>query len=278
MRRAIRGIDHVVIAVRDLERARRSFTRLGFTLTPRGVHTLGSANHCIMFGSDYIELLALPQPHPALAYYSDFLAKGDGLAAVALASEDAQAAHAELIGSGIAADAPLDFSRPVRLPEGERSAAFRIVQLPPAQTPGCRAFLCQHRTRELVWRPEYQSHTLGVTGLAAVAVVAEDAVAAAREYARLFDVVAREIDEGLLIATGSAPIAVAPRWKLGRRLPGVELAARARPMVAALFLRVADRAFAAAAVRRAGYRPVGLPDGSFAVGAGDAHGVALVFG
>ena len=176
MRRAIRGIDHVVIAVRDLDRAQQTYERLGFTLTPRGFHSLGSTNHCIMFGSDYIELLALPQPHAALAYYADFLSKGEGLAAVALATGNADAAYAELGAAGIAADAPLDFSRPVRLADGERDAAFRIVQLPPLLTPGCRSFLCQHYTRDLVWRPEYQSHALGVTGLAAIAVVAEDAV------------------------------------------------------------------------------------------------------
>jgi catechol 2,3-dioxygenase-like lactoylglutathione lyase family enzyme len=278
MRRAIHGIDHAVIAVRDLDRAQRSYERLGFTLTPRGFHTLGSANHCIMFGSDYIELLALPQPNPALAYYADFLEKGEGLAALALATGNADGAYAELSAAGIAVDDPLDFSRPVHVPEGERDAAFRIVQLPAAGTPGCRTFLCQHYTRELVWRPEYQSHALGVTGLAAVAVVVEDTVAAAQDYARLFDVVPDQIAEGLLVPTGSAAIVLTTRGKLGRRLTGVELPARVRPMVAALFLRVADRAAAAAVLRRGGAKPIALPDGSFAVGAGEAHGVVLVFG
>lgn len=278
MRRAIAGIDHVVIAVRDLDRAQDTFVRLGFTLTPRGFHTLGSANHCIMFGNDYVELLALPAEHPAMRYYADFLARGEGLAAVALASADADAAHAELARDGIEADSPLDFSRPVTLPEGERDAAFRIVQLPPAQTPGCRSFVCEHRTRELVWRPEYQLHALGVTGLAALAVVAEDPATAAAGYARLFGVSAQTIDEGLLVQTGTAPIAVGTRGKLGRRLRGVGLPLRARPLVAALFLRVADRARAKEVLRRGGFDPVGLPDGSVAVSAGKAHGVALVLG
>ncbi|HUJ86536.1 MAG TPA: VOC family protein [Burkholderiales bacterium] len=278
MRRAITGIDHVVIAVRDLDRAQESYTRLGFTLTPRGFHTLGSANHCIMFGSDYVELLALPLQHPAMRYYADFLARGEGLAAFALASANADAAHAELAADGIEADAPLDFSRPVRLAQGEREAAFRIVQLAPAQTPGCRSFVCQHRTRDLVWRPEYQTHAVGATGLAALAVVAEDPVGAAADYARLFASRPQKIDEGLLVQTGSAPIAVGSRWRIGRRLRGVELPPRARPLIAALFIRVADRGRAADALLRAGFEPAVLPDGSFAVGADRAHGVALVFG
>lgn len=278
MRRAITGIDHVVIAVRDLDRAQETYTRLGFTLTPRGFHTLGSANHCIMFGGDYVELLALPLQHPAMRYYADFLARGEGLAAVALASTDADAAYAELAADGIEADAPLDFSRPVELPNGERDAAFRIVQLAPAQTPGCRSFVCQHRTPDLVWRPEYQTHTVGATGLAALAIVAEDCVVAATHYAKLFDVRPRKIDEGLLVPTGSAPIAVGSRGRIGRRLRGVELPPRPRPLIAALFIRVADRGHAAQALRRAGFEPTVLPDGSLAVGADRAHGVALVFG
>lgn len=278
MRRTIAGIDHVVIAVRDLDRAQETYARLGFTLTPRGFHTLGSANHCIMFGSDYVELLALPRQHPAMRYYADFLARGEGLAAVALASEDAHAAYAELAADGIEADAPLDFSRPVRLPEGERDAVFRIVQLAPAQTPGCRSFVCQHRTRDLVWRPEYQTHAVGATGLAALAVVVEDPVSAATDYARLFDVRPRKIDEGLLVPSGGAPIALGSRWRIGRRLRGVGLPLRPRPLIAALFIRVADRGRAAEALRRAGFEPNSLPDGSFAISADKAHGVALVFG
>jgi len=278
MRAPISGIDHVVVAVHDLERARAVYARLGFTLTPRGFHTLGSQNHCIMFERDYLELLALPKSHPATQYYADFLAKGDGLAAIALATGDAVAAHAALRKNGIEAEEPLDFARPVELPGGARDAAFRIVQLPVRQTPGCRSFLCQHFTRDVVWRPEYQRHAVGVIGLAGVAVIVEDPARDAPRYAKIFDAWPETIDEGLRIDTGSAPIALTARWKLGRRLEGVELPTRARPFVAALFFRVADRAAAAKALRKGGFEPVTLKDGSFGIDANEACGVTLVFG
>jgi catechol 2,3-dioxygenase-like lactoylglutathione lyase family enzyme len=274
----VAGIDHVVICVHDLERARATYARLGFGLTPRGHHTLGSQNHCIMFGRDYIELLAVPRPHPANQYFTDFLSSGDGLAAIALASDDADAAHAAFRHAGIEAAAPVDFSRPVELPGGARDARFRILQLPAGQTPGCRMFVCQHFTRDVVWRPEYQAHALGATGLAAVAVVVEDPEATAPAYAGIFGVAPRHIEEGLLVETGSAPIALATRWKLGHRLHGVALPARPRPLLAALFIRVVDRARAAQVLRKGGFDPVALADGSYAIGADQAHGVALVFG
>lgn len=274
----VTGLDHVVICVHDLERARSTYAKLGFTLTPRGHHSIGSQNHCIMFGTGYIELLAIPRPHPANQYFTDFLLHGDGLAAIALASDDANAAHAAFQSAGIDAAAPLDFSRPVQIGAQTRDALFRIVQLPLAQTPGCRMFVCQHFTRDVVWRPQYQSHSLGATGLAAVAVVVEDPETTAPDYARLFGVTPRHIEEGLLVETGTAPIALVTRWKLGHRLHDVALPLRRRPLVAALFIRVADRARAALALRKGGFSPVALADGSYAVGADQAHGVALVFG
>jgi len=278
MREHIRGIDHVVLLVRDLDRARSTYGRLGFTLTPRGYHTLGSQNHCIVFDRDYVELLAVPKPNPAIQYFSDFLASGEGLGAIALATEDAEAAQRDLAASGVRAEPPLDFSRPVELPGGARDARFRIVQMAAADTPGCRTFLCQHFTPELVWRDEYRSHAVGVTAIAAVGIIVEDPPTAAAGYARLFDTKPHRIAEGLLVESGSAPIAIGSRAKMGHRLNGVELPMRARPLVAALFLRVADRARAAKALERGGFAPVTLADGSIAVGADRAHGVALVFG
>jgi len=228
-----------------------------------------------MFDRDYVELLAVPKPHPATQRFTDFLAKGEGLGAIALASADARSLHAELAGAGIAAEEPLDFSRPV---EGAGEARFRIVQLPAEASPGCRVFACEHFTREAVWRPQFLQHAIGATGIAAIAVVAEDPASAALQYGGLLAEKPLPIDEGQLVPTGSAPIVCATRGRLGHRLAGLELPARPRPLVAALFIRVADRARAAAALRRGGLEPVVLKDGSFAVHAGDAHGVALVFG
>ena len=51
-------LDHIVIDVRDrIDDAARHFSELGFLLTPRGHHTLGSSNHLAMFATDYLELL-----------------------------------------------------------------------------------------------------------------------------------------------------------------------------------------------------------------------------
>jgi catechol 2,3-dioxygenase-like lactoylglutathione lyase family enzyme len=156
------AVDHVVIAVRDLDRAAHAFSGLGFTLTPRGVHSIGSRNHCIMLGSTYIELLEPSSAHPWLDYYRSFLENGDGLAGLALATPDADASQRGLLGRGVAAQPPMDLARPVRTGGEERVARFRIVQV------SRQVFLCQHLTRELVWRREWQSHANGALELSAV--------------------------------------------------------------------------------------------------------------
>jgi len=280
MRRHIQGIDHVVIVVNDLAAAADTFRRIGFVVTPRGEHTLGSRNHCVMLDEDYIELLTSPpeNPHPSRQHYTDFAAAGDGLAAIALRTDSAKGAYSEMLWAGFSPTDPVEFSRPVRLPEGTREARFRITQLAPDKTPGGHVFLCEHFTREVVWRPEYRTHRNGATALAAVAVVTDDVAATARAYERMFDTRAETIAEGLLVQTGTAPIAVVTARALEERLPGVGTTPRVAPKLAALFVRVADRNATANALAAGGIRHARMPDGSLAIGPEHAHGVALVFG
>ena len=278
MRNNVQGIDHAVFAVRDLDVAYRTFERMGFTLTPRGHHTLGSQNHCIVFGEDYLELLWLPPELKTRPFIADFLERGEGLAALALKTGNADAAYAELRAAGLEPTVPMDFSRPVHFAGGARDASFRTLDIGAGHVPCGRLFLCEHRTPELVWRTEWQKHDNGAIALAAVAVIAAGLTATASAYEKIFRTRARKIAEGLLVETGGAPIAVVTDRNLARRLPGVWISARPAPMVAAVFIRVGDRNRAQQRLSQGGFHPSRMPDGSFAIGAAEAHGVAMVFG
>src|SRR5882724_11102079 len=86
MNNGIARIDHVIVGVRDLERARIAWTRIGFTLSPRGRHIgQGTANYCIMFPSDYVELLGIVDPNDFVQRLDAFLARREGLMATAFA-------------------------------------------------------------------------------------------------------------------------------------------------------------------------------------------------
>ena len=44
------NLDHIAINVKEnMDEAYQLFSELGFTLTPRGYHSLGSINHSIVF-------------------------------------------------------------------------------------------------------------------------------------------------------------------------------------------------------------------------------------
>jgi len=93
----IAGIDHLIVGVRDLEQARLGWSRLGFTLSPRGRHIgQGTANYCIMFANDYVELLGIVDPNDFVQRLDMFLAQREGLMAAAFAPagapEDVRAA------------------------------------------------------------------------------------------------------------------------------------------------------------------------------------------
>lgn len=286
MRKHLQGIDHVVIAVADLDRAAADFERLGFTLTPRGRHTMGSENHCAMFAGDYFELLAVPADHPVTRYYSDFLAHGDGLAALALKTDDAAGFYAELAAAGIGAAPPVDFSRPVSLPEGVRDAAFRITQVDIGETPGGRVFACQHFTPEVVWRPEYENHANGAIGLSGVSVLTDSAHFAAtrRAWERLFDRAAQgsgEEGRNWHVATGNTPVNVLTTASFAGVHSGVMASDRELPHFCALHFGVGSLAQTRRALDRAGVEFTLRADGSITVAhsltSSLTHGLVVVF-
>jgi catechol 2,3-dioxygenase-like lactoylglutathione lyase family enzyme len=283
MRKHLQGIDHVVIAVNDIAQSAASYRRLGFTLTPQGRHTTGSENHCIMFEHDYFELLSAPVAHPVTRYYREFVAQGEGLAALALATDDARGFHDELAADGIAVDPPVDFSRPVKLGNGTLDAAFRITQLAPEATPAGKVFACQHFTRELVWRPEYRKHANQALGLAGVAAVVDAAQldSLAGRYAAVFGTTPHPGELGGAphsdVATGDTPIRFTTAAGLAQLLPGVPAPTRRQPCFAALFFRTASVAAARKVLVTNGVPFIKVAQG-IAVAAEHCHGVALVFG
>lgn len=190
MTHPVKGIDHIVILVSDLDASAKRFSALGFTLSPRGTHSpqMGSANYTIILQDDYFELLGMIAETPRNAGKREALAKnGDGMAAIACRIGDAHAARAALAELGIATGDVMDFSRPLPLPDGSTgTAAFAVTTFEPREVPRGEMFMCQHKTRDMVWRPELMSHANGAIALAGVVVASASPEETARAFARLF--------------------------------------------------------------------------------------------
>src|SRR4051794_28265978 len=161
-------LDHVVIDVRDrMDEAAQIFGSLGLTLTPRGHHTLGSMNHLMMFGTDYLELLGFGSggaTRPELAPFPV------GLNGLVFKTKDADTVYAHAAGAGLPILPVQSFSRPVDLDGIRRDARFRTTRLDPGKIAMGRVYFCEHLTPELVWRPEWQAHPNGARAIARIIV------------------------------------------------------------------------------------------------------------
>ena len=84
------GLDHVVVAVRDLVASASRWKRLGFTLSARGVHSalMGTANYTVVSREDYIELLGVVADTDQNKSTRDFLRLGEGIERAAFATDD----------------------------------------------------------------------------------------------------------------------------------------------------------------------------------------------
>ena len=132
------GIDHAVVMVKDLDKSAENWRRLGFTVSPRGTHSahMGTGNYTIMLDPDYIELLGVLAPTEHNAPARAMLEKREGIERVAFTAVDSAAAAEEIRTRGFAPIGPIDFERPVTMPNGTQSAAkFRTFQWPIAEAP-----------------------------------------------------------------------------------------------------------------------------------------------
>jgi hypothetical protein len=166
-------IDHLVIDVgKKIDAAETTFRNLGFHLTDRGRHSLGSVNHLAVFDGHYLELLGLPDnaslQRPEIAEFPV------GLNGLVFAADDPQRLHAELLARKVPAQHPEPLSRPVKLPSGTADARFEVVRLAPGSSSLGRVYFCHHITPELVWRAEVQHHRNGVFAISRIRVASED--------------------------------------------------------------------------------------------------------
>jgi hypothetical protein len=197
-------LDHVVINARDdMDRAADLYGRLGFTLTERGYHSLGSMNHLAMFGTDYLELIAVPKG--ATSGRLDLLDYSFGLNGLVFGSEDSAITYSALAKAGVPVDPPVEFTRPVKVGGKEHDARFRTVRMKAGVVPYGRVYYCHHFTRDLVWRDEWRHHQNGAVAVVRALIVEPDPAAGAKLYADMFGSEAvRDIKGGKRVVIGNS--------------------------------------------------------------------------
>jgi hypothetical protein len=273
---SIKAIDHLVIRVADLDAGEKLFTRLGFTLTPRGFHAgRGSANHTAPLSSgNYFELIYLP-PGADMPFPD----RSEGPVALALASSDSRTVHSELAALGFKVEPPRELARPVHLPEGMREARFINASFPPIAPEAIGFFVCQHLTRDLVWRPEWEGHANGAERVTGAIVVHPRPAELRATYAKLFGEAAVSSDaDGLIVALGGDRISFLTPAAFKRRFPTVAIpGAIPTGWYAGATLRVRSLDKVAGVLSEAGVEAVRTPSGSLVVAPSAAADTLLEF-
>ncbi len=185
-------LDHVLIAVHDLEAAGRTYSEdLGFTVTPAGRHPdRGTSNRLIVFDSEYLELIAADRVDRAPNHRPDlvsFLGQREGLFMFALGTPNIERTIESLRLRGVSVQELTVGSRHSDSENGGYS--WRASNIDPALTPGSATFLIQHdqTIAERYRQPANPTrHKNGALGLRGLTLVVRDAPAAASRWQQLF--------------------------------------------------------------------------------------------
>jgi len=282
-----RGIDHLVICVEDLDAARDTYDRLGFTTTPRAVHPFGTGNSLVQLQGNFLELLTVvdeskfAQPAPGEfgfgSFNKSFLGTREGMSMLVFEGHGAEADCADFSANGLNTYDPFHFERKATLPNGEEvTVAFSLAFVTDKSMPEAVFFTCQQHAPEYFWKPDFQRHANGAS------VVSETVMVAARpsDLAGLFgglqgaDAVS-ETAGGLHIETARGHVTVLSPDKFSARF-GAATPGPDSPHFAAFQVVVADLGMTERLLRGNGvaFRQT---DSSLQVGPETAFGCVLEF-
>jgi hypothetical protein len=208
----MKGIDHLVLCVSDLDEAARRYGAMGFTCTPRAIHPFGTMNQLVQFDRTYLELLAVREPdeiplhagsHFSFAAFNrDFLKDGEGFSMLVLDSTDARADQKRFAEAGITRFAPFDFERKARLPAGEEVTVGFSLAFAMNQAMGRAGFfVCQQHAPQYFWKREYQIHANGAYAVGDVLMLGEHPASYASFFEAFADLPAREVSADELAFT-----------------------------------------------------------------------------
>ena len=199
----IAGLDHIPVAVGNLERACTTYRALGFVIKPGRHHANGIRNAHVKFpdGSG-IELIRAQAPvGPLTRRYIEFLAHGDGPAFLALRAPDSGRLAAALRRGGYA------FSK-----EGE---VINVLE------PTLESLFFVRGNRSPTDRPEHFAHPNGASALRAVWIAAEEGATLERFLVGLGgasarrSVLAPDLAEARVVSFGAGDVVILPASRSG---------------------------------------------------------------
>ena len=244
-----RGLDHIVVTVRDMDRAVSNYRRMGFLITPRMYHPFGTANNLMMFKTTFLEILGIVNANEVQGIgevIQQLSEQREGISHFALQTTDAEADRAEFARKGLQPTEVARFERAVTLPDGrELNAVVSVCLFDQSDTPRVMMFVSQQHVPEAVWVPEWQIHPNSAEDIKSVTIVSDNPTVQFEH--RLVSVFGREATrrsgDSLVARTPNGAIHILTVDGFQRRYDGGGIAIEeVHPYVAAVTVRVRDLA------------------------------------
>ena len=203
-----------MICVADLAKAIDAYARIGFNVSPGGVHTGKGTHNAIAFNDDdYLELLSIRDRDEYLAASPgggllDFLARGGGFRYVAVQSDDLTADVAAMRQRGVDVSDAANGGR--RTPAGQELRWKSAVLGPRDALP---IFFIQHLTPVEERRRQVApagTHPNGALRVDRVYIAVTDVTAAAETYSRVLGIPVPKIQRGAVIKADMAVFDLGP--------------------------------------------------------------------
>lgn len=195
----ITALDHLVIAVKNLEAASERYRRLGFQVVPGGKHPTGSYNALIGFQDGaYIELLSFYEDSPAHNWWNALHQRGGGLIDFCMQTDDIQADYASFRAQGVDMSDLQTLSR-VRTDGYELSWTNNHIH---GRDQGLIPFLIEDKTPRAERIPKETTHANGVTGVATLTLATDNLERAAGVMSRVLKQSGESLTDETLNAWG----------------------------------------------------------------------------
>ena len=206
-------IDHVMICISDLQQGIDTYARLGFNVSPGGMHPGQGTHNAIAFHEeDYLELLSLRDRDEYLAGHPgggllEFLAQGGGLRYIAVQSDDLVADVAQMRQRGVDVSDPSEGAR--QTPTGQ-ALRWKAATLGPRHP--LPIFFIEHLTPLPERRQVAQAdtHPNGVLHVDRVYIAVADVAAAAATYSHILGIPVPKVQRGAVIKADMAVFDLGP--------------------------------------------------------------------
>ena len=194
----LKGIDHIVVVVRDLEKAAKDYEQLGFTVVPGGKHPVGSHNALISFADgSYIEIIAFYREAPDHRWWKP-LQDGERLVDFCMQTDNLEDDTKKLRAAGVAINDPVPWSR--TRPDGYELKW--LLSLVTGQDRGVAPFLIQDVTPREERIPQQFQHKNGALGIGTLSIAVQDLAKIQQRYDAILGFSGTSFSDDLLDARG----------------------------------------------------------------------------